>query len=115
MDETKEIHLINLKNLSMESKDFPKQITNFILQQQEINNVKETSDQAIKQLRYLGNLMVSHATTNYKYNPFTYRRSVFEDMSMVAERKIKEKKHAAHSHRSKTNSSPQKVNQLNLS
>ena len=44
MDETKEIHLINLKNLSMESKDFPKQITNFILQQQEINNVKETSD-----------------------------------------------------------------------
>ena len=84
-DKTKEIHLINLKHISMDSKYFPKQIADFILKQQEINNVKETSESTIRQLRFLGNLMINYAHSHYQYLPSIYRRTVFEDMTHEAE------------------------------
>lgn len=80
----KEIHLINLRNIEWNSERFPKFVADFILQQKAINNVNKTSDNALRNLRYLGSYLVKYAQI-YSYVPSSFRRTVFEDLSLQAE------------------------------
>ena len=54
-----------------------------------MNKIKETSDQTIKQLRFLGSLMINHAFKSYEFLPSIYRRSVYDDLALEADIKLK--------------------------
>jgi len=87
MNRRKEIHMIDLSNSSthhpIAQRQFPGFVTEFIVRQRQLNNMKETSERSIHQLRYLGQQLFENVNRSGQFEmvPSNIEKTKFEELT----------------------------------